>query len=256
MRCGALLALVLFALAPPRSLRAQAEEAPREAPPDTELSAEVEALRERVAQQESELAALREALLPADDEPPASDESFDEQDGGDEGRPSTRQPIGRFPDDSVVLPGDFERSVGIPGTDLSFRIGGLVRLELAFDPDSLGPAAVVSNVGIPLDGSDEDGEQQIDFSARDSRINFDIRHATDHTTVRAFIAADFFGTGTEFLSGYGFRLRHAVAQLGPLVVGQWWSAFVDTRTLPENSALGGPLAAPTARQPSVRLTRR
>ena len=263
---------MLLAISSARPVRAQAGDTEAAAPdadvPEAEtpeadapeadagLAIEVEELRERLAQQEAELGALREALFPDAEEQPDEDAAGDET--GEEGARrrvlSTRQPIGRFPDDSIVRSGDFERSIKVPGTDLSFRIGGLVRLELGFDPDNLGPAAGVSNVAIPLDGSEADGDQQIDFSARDSRINFDFRHSTDYTNFRAFIEADFFGAGTEFLSGYGFRLRHAVAQLGPLVVGQWWSAFVDTRTFPENSALGGPLAAPTARQPSVRLT--
>ncbi|MEO0323768.1 MAG: DcaP family trimeric outer membrane transporter [Myxococcota bacterium] len=260
------LALMLLALSSARPVRAQggddvpdpAPEAEAEGDVDVDVGADIEALRARLAQQEAELAALRQALFP-DPEGDAAEEADPEAPGeegtSDEGGVlSTRQPIGRFPDDSIVRSGDFDRSIKVPSTDLSFRIGGLVRLELAFDADHLGPAAVVSNVAIPLDGSEPDGDQQIDFSARDSRINFDFRHTTDYTNFRAFIEADFFGTGTEALSGYGFRLRHAVAQLGPLVVGQWWSAFADTRSFPENSALGGPLAAPAARQPSLRLT--
>ncbi|MEO1475282.1 MAG: hypothetical protein AAFS13_02785, partial [Pseudomonadota bacterium] len=46
---------------------------------------------------------------------------------------SARQPIGRFPDDAFVTSGDFDRSISLPGTPGSFRIGGLVQVNANFD---------------------------------------------------------------------------------------------------------------------------
>ena len=157
---------------------------------------------------------------------------------------------GRFPDDAIVTTGDFDGSLRIPGTGVSVRLGGFVRADIIHDIDSLGFPDVVSHVTIPLDDSPAAGRSQTRLSARNSRINFDVRGHSALGEVRAFIEADFLGGGSALTSGYTFQLRHAAAQWGHLYVGQWWSTFVDVATLPEGA--DAPLGAPTLRQPGIR----
>ncbi|MEM9194905.1 MAG: DcaP family trimeric outer membrane transporter [Myxococcota bacterium] len=216
------------------------------------LRQELLALSERVTNQERELEALRSAATTS-----SSEEATDEETGEDAASLlAERHPIGRFPDDAtIVTHGDFPGSIRIPDTGVSARIGGLVLVEAFFDFDSVGFADVVSPRTIPLDGSPDDESRQTGLSARNSRINFDVRRDTDVGPFRTFIEADFFGSGNELLSNYQFRLRHAIAQLGDFYFGQWWSMFADVASLPENSSLGGPFAAPTARQASARWAR-
>ena len=157
---------------------------------------------------------------------------------------------GRFPDDAIVTTGEFPGSIEIPGTDVSVRLGGFVRADVIHDIDSLGFPDVVNHLTIPVDGSPADGTGQTRFSARNSRINFDVRGHSYLGEVRAFIEADFLGSGDARTSNYQFQLRHAAAQVGHLYVGQWWSTFVDVAAIPEGA--NAPLGALTLRQPGIR----
>ncbi|MEL6547086.1 MAG: DcaP family trimeric outer membrane transporter, partial [Myxococcota bacterium] len=163
---------------------------------------------------------------------------------------SSRKRIGKFPNDATVTIGDFPGSIRIPGYDASVRLGGLVQLNTVYDWDSLGFADSLSSVTIPIDGSVEDETSQTRMSARDSRINFDVRGQSEFGTLRMFIEADFLGAGNELNSGYTFQLRHAAAQVGALFVGQWWSTFDDISAFPESGV--PPLGAPSLRTPGIR----
>ena len=167
-----------------------------------------------------------------------------------EGAHGSAPRYGRFQDDAIVTTGEFAGSIAIPGTDVSVRIGGLVRLDLIHDIDSLGFPDVVNALTIPIDDTPLDGTGQTRFSARNSRINFDVRGHSVFGEVRAFVEADFLGDGDARDSGYKFQLRHATAQVGHLYFGQWWSTFVDVGVIPEGAS--APLGALTLRQPGIR----
>ncbi|MEM9071398.1 MAG: DcaP family trimeric outer membrane transporter [Myxococcota bacterium] len=211
------------------------------------LRRQVDALGAEVAAQSVELERLRSAAN--------NDSNLAEEEAGettDDDRSHALRHLGRFPDDAIVTRGEFSGSIRIPDTEVSVRLGGLVLVEASLDIDSLGFAETLSPRTIPLDGTPDDGERQLGINARNSRINFDIRRDTALGPFRVFIEADFFGNGNELLSNFQFRLRHATAQLGNFYIGQWWSGFADVSALPETSNLGGPIAAPVARQASVR----
>lgn len=175
---------------------------------------------------------------------PASDDTF-----------NTRQPIGRFPDDAFVTAGQFVRSIGIPGTNGAFRIGGSIQVNANFDTDNLGFQQIGTPPTIPLDGTQDDGEQQAAIHVRHSRVNFDYRAPTENGEFRTFVELDFFGDGDEFTNDYDLRLRHAAAEWGPWKIGQFWSGFVDVYSFPETADPGGPLAAPVLRNPGIYYVR-
>ncbi len=217
------------------------------------LREQLEALQALVAEQAEKIEALEQSqadsaapeivrLTPIDDE----------ADDGERVFAVSRQPLGRFPDDAIVTADDFDGALIIPGTDASVRIGGFVRAEGNYDFDSLGFQDTVSPRRIPLDGSTEDGDEQVRFHVRNTRLNFDYRRPTDYGDFRTFVEFDLFGGGNELISNYEVRLRHAAAQLGNLYVGQWWSYFVDIAATPEGADYGGPMGAPVARNPGVR----
>lgn len=162
----------------------------------------------------------------------------------------TAPEYGRFQDDALVRKGDFFGSIEVPGTGVSIRFGGYVNLDIVHDFDSLGFAEFVVPTTIPIDGGPLDGTSQTAFSARTSRINFDVRGRSPLGEVRAFVEADFLGAGNELTSTYSFQLRHAAAQVGHLYFGQWWSSFVDVAAIPEGA--NAPLGALTLRQPGLR----
>ncbi|MEM7606094.1 MAG: DcaP family trimeric outer membrane transporter, partial [Myxococcota bacterium] len=183
----------------------------------------------------------------------AADETEQEEGSERTGvRAAANRHLGRFPDDAtIVRGGEFEGSIRIPDTDVSVRIGGLVLTELAFDIDSLGFTDVLSPRTIPLDGTEGDDTRQLALNAFNSRINFDVRSDTSLGELRVFIEADFSVAGNEFLSTNPFSLRHAIAGIGALHIGQWWSSFSDTASFPETSSLGLP-GGPAIRQAGIR----
>lgn len=160
--------------------------------------------------------------------------------------------IGRFPDTAIVRPGDFEGSITIPGVDGSFRIGGFVRAQLDYDFDSIGTQGNAVPYTIPLDGSLEDGTEQLGFTIRDTQINFDYRRNSELGLLRAFVEFDFFGEGDEFNNDYGVRIRHAAIGIGRFQFGQFWSLFTHLDSIPEVVELLGPHGAPVFRTPGIR----
>ncbi|MEO0367972.1 MAG: DcaP family trimeric outer membrane transporter, partial [Pseudomonadota bacterium] len=164
---------------------------------------------------------------------------------------SSRQPIGRFPDDAFVTAGQFDRSISVPNTGGAFRVGGAIQVNSSYDIDNLGFQQIGTPPTIPLNGSIDDDEQQFAIHARHSRVNFDYRAPTDYGNFRTFVEFDFFGDGDEFTNDYDLRLRHAMAEWGPWKVGQFWSGFVDVFSFPETADPGGPLAAPVLRAPGI-----
>lgn len=168
---------------------------------------------------------------------------------------SSRQPIGSFPDDAFVTSGNFDRSISIPGTSGSFRIGGMVQVNANFDFDNAGFQFIGTPPTIPLDGTADDGATQFAIHARHSRINFDYRAPTEFGEFRTFVEFDFFGDGDEFTNDFDLRLRHAAAELGPLKIGQFWSGFVDVFSFPETADPGGPLSVPVLRNPGIYYVR-
>ena len=189
-------------------------------------------------------------------EPVIASNSNDKAESDNKNKPlggilAARQPIGRFPDDAFVTAGQFDRSISVPGTSGSFRIGGSVQFNANFDPDNLGFQFISTPPTIPLDGDVNDGSDQFLAHARFSRVNFDFRAPTRFGQFRTFVEFDFFGDGNQFTNDFDLRLRHAAAELGPWKFGQFWSGFTDVFSLPETADPGGPLAAPALRQPGI-----
>ncbi|MEL7485634.1 MAG: DcaP family trimeric outer membrane transporter [Pseudomonadota bacterium] len=164
---------------------------------------------------------------------------------------ASRQPIGRFPDDAFVTAGEFDRSISVPGTSGSFRIGGAVQVNANYDTDNLGFQQISTQPTIPLDGDVDDGTEQFGVHTRLSRVNFDYRAPTRLGRFRTFVEFDFFGDGDEFTNDFDLRLRHAAAELGPWKFGQFWSGFVDVFNIPETADPGGPVAQPVLRNPGL-----
>ncbi|MEL7305250.1 MAG: DcaP family trimeric outer membrane transporter [Myxococcota bacterium] len=178
-------------------------------------------------------------------------QSSDTEDGADV--PLGRYEIGRFPDNASVRTGDFDRSITIPGTGGSFRIGGFVRAALNFDVDNAGVLDNSLPWAVPLDGDDLDETTQLGFLLKDSQVNFDFRRPTkDYGLFRTFLEFDFFGSGSEVENSFGVRLRHAAVGLGGLQVGQFWTLFMDLKATPESADLVGPYGAPVLRTPGIR----
>ncbi|MEE4302640.1 MAG: DcaP family trimeric outer membrane transporter [Wenzhouxiangella sp.] len=110
---------------------------------------------------------------------------------------------------------------------------------------------------IPVGG---EGEGAVtDFHARQSRINFGVRHQVDENNrLGAFVEFDFLATagGNERVSNsYSPRMRHAFITWNNWLVGQTWNTFMDVGTLPESVDFIGPSGSTTfGRQTQIRYT--
>ncbi|MGB5814666.1 MAG: DcaP family trimeric outer membrane transporter, partial [Thermoanaerobaculia bacterium] len=147
----------------------------------------------------------------------------------------------------VLRAGDFPGSIRIPGSNMSGKVGGFVRLGFV---DSLDP--IISDdrfiVGtIPVEEGDE-GKQGTTISAKRSRINLDMRMDSSVGQFRAFVEGDFAGDGgTE-----NYRLRHAYGQYKHFLVGQTWTTLEDVDAQPEDVDFEGLSSTIQLRQPQVR----
>jgi hypothetical protein len=148
---------------------------------------------------------------------------------------------------AAVEGGSFPKSIQIPGTDVSFLIGGYVKLDLIQDFDAIGNRFEFKVNTVPVEG-DPATEQsgQTTLHARETRINLDVRSPRDGGDVRLFVEGDFYGDNNAF------RLRHAYGQLAGLLGGQTWSTFMDLSVRPWTIDFEGPEAEIFLRQSLLR----
>jgi len=145
----------------------------------------------------------------------------------------------------------------LPGTRLSFDIGGYIKADAIHDFGNAGDEDTFVPSLIPVNGPSEDRDGRTRFLARQSRVNVDVRRPdTLWGTFHAFVEGDFFGGGgnQRVSNSNGFRLRHAYGELGNLLVGQTWSTFMDPAALPGTLDFSGPGGQSFIRQGQVRWT--
>ncbi len=140
------------------------------------------------------------------------------------------------------------------------QIGGRIKLDTIVNSVSAGGAS--SNKAdlafvpgaIPVVGNGED--DQVKFSARNSRLWFKASTPNPLGDVAAYIEFDFFSSdtaGTETVTnGYTPRLRHGYGEWRGWLGGQTFSTLVNLRAYPEINDDGAPMGAPIVRQPMVR----
>jgi hypothetical protein len=148
-----------------------------------------------------------------------------------------------------VLKGDFPGSYKRPDSNMSFKVGGYVKLTVYKDLDFMPSRDFFVHTQIPVSGtpdSRKDGETRLE--ARQSRINLDIRGSSSFGKGRAFIEGDFFGSGNTF------QLRHAYVEINRLLAGQTWSTFMDISAWPEYLEFEGPDGSIFALQGQLRWT--
>ena len=124
---------------------------------------------------------------------------------------------------------------------------------------------------MPLRGSaDARRSGEAYMHARTSRIGIEAATPTQWGQLMAKVEGDFNNdprTGNSAVYGdlkniytqqatnsYDFRLRHAYFQLGPWLVGQTWSTFMDIDNTPETVDFNGPIGSTFIRQPQIRYT--
>lgn len=154
-------------------------------------------------------------------------------------------------------------SAGANAGDTEFKFGGYVKTDVMFSdysngaPDS-GNLSRQFYVPGTIYGDPSNGEQVVDFQARESRFNFKTSTDLDGHKLSGFIELDFMthADGNERVSNsYSPRIRHAFISYDNWTVGQTWTTFQNPGALPENlDFVGAAEGTPFVRQTMVRYT--
>jgi hypothetical protein len=129
----------------------------------------------------------------------------------------------------------------------TFKPSGRVKLDIIRDFKPIAAEDSFDTRQIAIDGSEGTNSN---FSAKETRLNLDIRGMADNRELRMFIETDFYGTNTAL------RLRHAFGSYGGLLAGQTWSTFMDDDNLPRTIDFESPTAFAQIRQAQVRWTQK
>ncbi len=161
--------------------------------------------------------------------------------------------------------GKLPNSFVIPGTSTSVKIGGFAQMSVIKELKGFlgNTQAVISPFstaagGIPFSGtqaSNRSGETH--FEARESRLNVTTLTPTPYGDLKTLIEGDFYGAGgtKPSTNGVALRLRHAMAEIGPWLAGQYWSNSADLFQGPDVYDFGGPVGmAALNRVPQLRYT--
>ncbi len=167
---------------------------------------------------------------------------------------AVEQKLQESPDEpkNVLTAGDFPGSIRVPGTGLSGKVGGWVRIGAVASLDPIGSRDrfVTGTIPVSADEKDEIIDEGVVISAKRSRLNWDMRLDSSVGQFRAFVEGDFAGTGASGTND--LRLRHAYGQYNRAIVGQTWSTLMDLAADPEEVDFEGLNAQIVVRQPELR----
>lgn len=128
---------------------------------------------------------------------------------------------------------DFE----VDGTKIT--IGGYAKLMMNYDTDGTHTAPyngdLFCHYSIPVDGTRYAETDDLDLTARESRLFVTTSKETKYGTLTSKIEGDFFADinsdGPTWSNSHGFRIRHAYVKLqngkNSVLTGQTWTNFMD-----------------------------
>jgi hypothetical protein len=100
------------------------------------------------------------------------------------------------------------------------KIGGYLKADMIYYFNGTTDKTQFLLSTIPVEGTPEyENDGYINFMARETRFNIDVRRTSGKVPLRLFIEGDFWSAGNQF------RLRHAYVVAGDFVVGQTWTTL-------------------------------
>ncbi|WP_018609814.1 DcaP family trimeric outer membrane transporter [Uliginosibacterium gangwonense] len=168
----------------------------------------------------------------------------------------------------AVVKGDIPASFRRAGEETSIHLYGFVELNAVHNFGGENNGDYASNAGgVALTGSAAAERKGSNYMhGRTSRFGIEAATPTSMGPLTIKVEGDFnndrggsnggaVSSGAQYASnGYMFRLRHAYGQVGPWLVGQTWSTFMDLDSTPETVDFNGPVGNTMIRQPQVRYT--
>ncbi len=147
----------------------------------------------------------------------------------------------------------------LPDIKTKLNIGGYVKLDAVYNDVSVGNDSMCNIElcpgSVPLEGMEE-GEDELVFNARESRLWVKTATPSDYGTIKTHLEFDFdTSDGNQLVSNSRHtRLRHAYGSIGGWLLGQTWSTFMNLASMPETNDFGGPTGVNFTRQPMIRYT--
>jgi hypothetical protein len=158
-------------------------------------------------------------------------------------------------------PGEFQ----VPGTDSTLKLYGFVQFDSTIDfsgrlvgYENSDWATILPAVPADDSGAGKRLKPQTYFTARASRFGIQTKTPTKLGELGVKLEADFnapndFQSET-YTNSVMFRLRHAYATLGGLLVGQTWTTFLDLNAAPDTVDFNGPGTQALVRNPTIKYT--
>ena len=213
---------------------------------DSDVLRRIEALERTIEQQSRELEELRRLVAQSPTPPSESAPQIPAPETTTASQIRTAERIAELPPDQLAAT-EFPGSFPIPGGDAALKIGGLVRVNWVSSGEGLLVDDRFITSSIQIEDPDQEREgSRVTVMARPSRFNFDLRTPTGVGYMRAFIEADFAGSGNTL------RLRHAYGQWRRAIFGQTWSTFADPEAEPDGIDFEGLNSIVLFRQAQVR----
>jgi hypothetical protein len=145
----------------------------------------------------------------------------------------------------LYSPPEFEGGLIVFGRNVAMKFGGYVKADFIYDFDPIDSTDSFVTTSIPVGAPPRTNAR---YHARQSRLSFDTRWASNQRTVRIFVEGDFFSDEDRY------RLRHAYGEVGSLLVGQTWTTFTDVAAIPATLDLEGSVSTVKRRQAQARWT--
>jgi len=140
---------------------------------------------------------------------------------------------------------EFEGGLIVFGKDVAMKIGGYVKADFIYDFNPIDSTDSFVTTSIPVGAPQRTNTR---FHARQTRLSFDTRWASDERVVQIFVEGDFFSVNDDF------RLRHAYGEVGRLIVGRTWTTFTDVNAAPATLDFEGSVSSVNRRQAQARWT--
>jgi hypothetical protein len=202
-----------------------------------DVGARVEALEEELAKLKEDIAEGEPSGEEAEDQVAAAAPADQHPPAGVQGAPNPMQDDKKYLTGQDLLDESFPNSIGIPGSQVRFRIGGYAKLDFIQDLDYVGDRYEFEIATIPVEGTPEAAlDGRTTAHAKQTRLNFDFRSQAHNKKwnkdfpLQAFLEIDFFEDREDLARQP--RLRHAYGVVGRFLAGQTWNISSDLEALP------------------------
>jgi len=144
--------------------------------------------------------------------------------------------------------------------ETTIRVGGFVKLDAILSDYSKAPTRGIGEdffIPASIRTSGDPSDPSLNLHAKESRFWLRSITPTVRGDISTYFEFDFLASlqGNErTVNAYSPRLRHAFISAGRWTVGQTWSSFGDTASVPDYLDDLGPVGVANARQPQIRYT--